>query len=139
MLTAKQIASLELGIGTDARTIITVNAALEWLDENTTIDTSKVERLPACARLFLIKYAEITSMRAGVTSESIEGLSQSFNNKDQSALIWDAAYELLGSYVKSQVRFVQAKPRWSNGMPCKSSISANKALEERLDGTLNQP
>ena len=137
MLTEKQIASLNLGIGTDARTCITVNAAIEWLEKNTTVPTSNIERLPACAKLFLIKYAEITGMRAGVTHESIEGLSQSFSDRDQSALIWDAAYELLGSYVKSQVRFVQAKPRWSNGMPCKSSISANKALEERLDGTLN--
>lgn len=138
MLTEKQIASLNLGIGTDARTCITVNAAIEWLEENTTVPTSNIERLPACAKLFLIKYAEITGMRAGVTHESIEGLSQSFSDRDQSALIWDAAYELLGSYVKSQVRAIQAKPRWSYGIhPCRG-VAANKALEDRLDGTLKQ-
>lgn len=110
MLTQEQIAGLNLGVDTDAKTVITINAALEWIKDHTTIDTTDIDNLPACAKLFMIKYTEIGSMQSGVESESIEGLSLSYGNK--SGMIWDAAYELLGAYVKSPVRFVAAQDRW---------------------------
>ena len=112
-MTAEQIARLNLGVDTnDARTVLTINAALEWLGENTTIDTEDIEHLPSCAKLFMIKYSEISSLQTGVASESIEGLSQSFNQTGAETMIWDAANSLLPGYMKSRVRFVSAKPRW---------------------------
>lgn len=112
-LTSQQIQSLNLGIiPLDARAVLIINAALEWIKENTTIDTDDIENLPSCAKLFLIKYTEISNMRTGVTSESIEGLSQSFASGNQTNLIWDIANDLLGSYVISGVRFVAANPRY---------------------------
>lgn len=112
-MTAEQIASLELGVDTsDARTVLTINAALEWIAENTTIDVEDLESLPSCAKLFMIKYVEIASMQSGVTSESIEGLSQSFGSGSKTNLIWDAATDLLGGYVKSRIRFVPAERKW---------------------------
>lgn len=111
MLTAEQIAALNLGVDTDAKTVITINAALEWIQDHTTIDTSDIDKLPACAKLFMIKFAEIGNMQSGVSSESIEGLSHSYSD-NKSGLIWDAAYEFLGAYVKSPVRFVAAENRW---------------------------
>lgn len=112
MLTAEQIASLNLGIELDAKTVITINAALEWIQDHTTIDTTDIDKLPACAKLFMIKFAEIGSIQSGVTSESIEGLSLSYGESNKSGMIWDAAYDLLGAYVKSPVRFVAAQDRW---------------------------
>ena len=112
-MTAEQIANLNLGIDTsDARAVLTVNAAIEWLTENTTIDTKDLEHLPSCAKLFMIKYIEIANMQSGVTSESIEGLSQSFRSGSHTNLIWDTASDLLGAYLKSQIRFVAAERKW---------------------------
>lgn len=112
MLTQEQIAGLNLGVDTDAKTVITINSALEWMKDHTTIDTDDYENLPACAKLFMIKYAEIGNMQSGVSSESIEGLSIAYGDGNKSGMIWDAAYELLGSYVKSPVRFVAAQNPW---------------------------
>lgn len=112
MLTQEQIVSLNLGVDTDAKTVIMINAAMEWLEEHTTIDTTDIDKLPACAKLFMIKFAEIGNIQSGVTSESIEGLSHSYGESNKSGMIWDIAYELLGAYVKSPVRFVAAQDRW---------------------------
>ena len=136
-MTAQQIANLNLGLALDAKTVITVNAALEWIRDNTTINIKDTANIPACAKLFILKFNEISNLRVGVTSESIEGLSQSFRTDNTSALIWDAAHELLGSYIVSQVRYVQAKPRWNNTMQDYKRACAkrdNEALENRLDG-----
>lgn len=114
MLTAEQIASLKLGINQiNDTTVLQVNAALDWIAQNTTIDTTDIDKLPACARLFLTKFVEINGLRAGVVSEAIEGLSQSFGETNKSTLIWDTAKDLLNGYLKSRVRFVPAKRRWN--------------------------
>ena len=112
MLTAEQIANLNLGIGTDNKTVLAVNAAMDWLKENTTLDVTYVENLPACVQLFIIKFTEISAMQSGVQSESIEGLSLSFSSGNTNDLLWDAAYQLLGGYVKSPIKYVTAKNRW---------------------------
>lgn len=112
-LTSEQIQNLNLGIAPlDARTVVTINAALEFMEENTTINVNDLENLPSCAKLFMMKYAEISNMRTGVVSESIEGLSQSFASGSQTNLIWDVANDLLGSHMKSRVRFVTAERKW---------------------------
>lgn len=112
MLTQEQIAGLNLGVDTDAKTVITINAALEWMKDHTTIDTDDYENLPACAKLFMIKYAEIGNMQSGVSSESIENLSISYGDANKSALIWDVAKDLFGERLKSPVRFVAAQNPW---------------------------
>lgn len=112
-LTSEQIQNLNLGIiPLDSRAVVTVNAALEWLAENTTIETEDLENLPSCAKLFMIKYAEISNVRTGVQSESIEGLSQSFSQSSNENLLWDTANALLSGYLKSRVRFVSAQQKF---------------------------
>lgn len=93
------------------------NTAIEWIANNTTltVDTNNVETvstLPFSAKLFIVKFNEISSMRAGVTSESISGLSQSFSNTDNSSLIWQYACDLLEPWLKPTMQVVTAKRRW---------------------------
>lgn len=111
-MTLQQIESLNLGIKMDAKVELMINAALEWLTENTTIDTEDIEHLPFGARLFLIKFCELNGTQSGVASESIEGLSLSYSTSDTNALLWDIADRLLGKYLKGQVRFVAAGQKY---------------------------
>ena len=112
MLTKEQIESLGLGITIDDKAVLIINAAFEFIAENTTIDTTDLANLPACARLFTIKYTEISNMQIGVQSESIEGLSQTFSQTSNENMLWDTANALLGGYLKSRVRFVTAERKW---------------------------
>lgn len=107
-----ELEKLNLGLTLDAKTEITLNAGIEWLAENTTIDTADAEKFPSCVKLFLLKFCEIQNMQTGVSSESIEGLSLSFDTGNRSDLLWQLAEELLGNYLKGRVRFVAASRRW---------------------------
>lgn len=117
-MTTAQIEVLKLGIyPIDERTTLLVEGAFDWMKENTTLEIDieneeVLKALPACVRLFVIQFVDIMSMSAGVASESIEGLSQSFSNEGKSALIWQSAEELLSNYLKSRVRFVAAQRKW---------------------------
>ena len=111
-MTLEELTKLNLGLTLDTKTEIILNAGVEWLAENTTIDTANIDKFPSCAKLFLIKYCEIQNMQTGVASESIEGLSLSFDTSNKNDLLWQIAEELLGSYIKSRVRFVAATRRW---------------------------
>lgn len=102
--------------GTDDTTVLKAVAALEWIEANTTLnvdpeDPATIENLPATAKLFVGKYVEVLSLKAGVSSQSIEGLSLSFNTTDQGAMLWQLASTLLGGYLR-QVRVFPAKRRW---------------------------
>lgn len=118
-MTAEQIKSLKLGIAPiNDRAILLVESALRWVLDNTTLkfDYEKDEDLKALqpnVRLFVLKYFDAMSMQAGVASESISGLSQSFKTDSASALIWQYAEELLREWLRSPVRYVQAKRRWN--------------------------
>lgn len=117
-MTKQQIELLRLGIAPiDDRVTLIVESGLEWVKNNTTLNfdmnnDEDLKSLPSCVRLFLVKFVDIQMISAGVTSESIEGLSQSFDTGNKSALIWQFAEELLSPYLKSCVRFVSAKKRW---------------------------
>ena len=111
-MTKTELEKLKLGFTIDAQTEIMLNAGLEWLANNTTIDTTKASQIPSGAKLFLIKFCDIQKMQTGVASESIEGLSLSFDTSNKSDLLWQLADELLGSYLKGRVRFVAATSRW---------------------------
>lgn len=94
------------------------NAALEYIAENTTLtvnleDVETVKALPFTAKLFITKYEEVISTSSVVTSESIEGLSQSFKTGDKSDMISDLANTLLGRYLKGRISFIPATKRWN--------------------------
>lgn len=117
-MTKEQVESLKLGISPiDDRTILMIESGLEWVIANTTLDfdmnnDEDLGALPSCVRLFISKFFDIQMLNAGVSSESIEGLSQSFDNGDKSALLWQFANELLSQYLIGNVRFVSAQNRW---------------------------
>lgn len=92
-------------------------AGLEWLAENTTIpvdlkDPEALTRLPARAQLFIRKFGELMQRSTGVTSQSIEGLSMSFDSSGHEAAIRSLANALLSGDLKTGVRVIPAKRRW---------------------------
>ena len=112
-MTKEQIVSLNIGINPiDDKAVLMIESGLEWIKENTDIGFNTLEDLPANVKLFLVKYCEIQSMNTGISSESKEGLSLSFNSNNKASLIWDIAESLLGRHLKGQVRFIQASPKW---------------------------
>lgn len=111
-MTKQELTSLNLGLTLDATMEIILNAGVEWIAANTTINTAKIEDFPSGAKLFLLKFHDLQKLQTGVASESIEGLSLSFDTSDKNALLWQYAEELLGQYLKGRVRFVQSTPRW---------------------------
>lgn len=118
-MTIEQVDSLRLGIApVDSKTIMIIESGIEWLNRNTTLDIDlnndkELKALSASVKLFLIKFFDIQMLEIGVTSESIEGLSQSFSQEKKEDMIWDNAYTLLGDIVKSRVRFVTAQKKWT--------------------------
>ena len=103
--------------GKDSVTVLYAEAALEWMQQNTTLEFDKndagtISELPASAKLFVVKYIETIRRREGVASQSIEGMSQSFVTTDKGTLLWQLATTYLGAYLKSQVRVTPAKRRW---------------------------
>lgn len=117
-MTKEQIELLHLGIAPiDDRTILIVESGLDWVKENTTLEfdtknEADLKALPSCVRLFITKFFDVQMLSVGVASESIEGLSQSFDTSNKSAMIWQFAEELLYPYLKSRIRFVAAKRQW---------------------------
>lgn len=86
-------------------------SALEWIKKNTTFDVT-LDPLPASVEMFIEKYGEIMGLRPGIASESISGLSQSFNG-NISELLKQYASELIGEeFIVSEVRCVLAEDRW---------------------------
>ena len=104
--------------GNDAMELLRAEAALDWMKESTTLvfdkaDAESIKALPACAKLFVVKFSETMRLRSGVTSQSIEGMSQSFDaSEGTDDLIMALAKSLLGNFLKSQVTIYQAKRRW---------------------------
>lgn len=112
-MTKEQIQSLNLGITPiDDRAILIVESGIEWLKKNTTINCDDITALPPSARLFLVKFFDLNAIGAGVSSQSIEGLSLSFDTGNKSDIIWQFAEELLDPYLISRVRFVAASKKW---------------------------
>ena len=117
-MTKEQVEKLELGIAPiDSQSVLMVESALNWINDNTTFnvdheDDEALGKLTANIKLFVIKYVDIMSMRPGISSESLGGMSQSFDSTTKSDLLWQYAYELLGDSVRSQFSFTSAKSRW---------------------------
>ncbi len=117
-MTAQQIELLHLGIAPiDDRVILICESGLEWVKANTTLEfdinnDNDLTALPSVVKLFLVKFFDVNMLSTGVSSESIEGLSQSFDTSDKSAMIWQYATELLSPYLKSGISFIPAQRRW---------------------------
>ena len=116
-MTLDELNAAGIPLSSDAVTLLYAEAALEWMQENTTLvfdkaDAAEIAALPACAKLFVVKYCEAIGRQEGVSSQSIEGLSISFNGGDKANLIWQLARTLLSGYLKSQVRVFPAQRRW---------------------------
>ena len=99
--------------------LLYVESALDWLKANTTLEFDKneletVKNLPSGAKLFIVKFREMMDLPVGVTSESVNGLSQSFSDTLKKDALYELASELLGDYVKSSLSFVSAQPKWRN-------------------------
>lgn len=117
-MTEEQVRNLKLGIAPiDERVILTVESGLEWVNHNTTLNIDmnndeELKALPSCVRLFLTKFVDVQMLSVGVSSESIEGLSQSFGGSDTNSILWQFAQELLSPYLESRITFHTAKKRW---------------------------
>lgn len=117
-MTNQQVENLKLGIAPiNDTTILLVESGLHWVLDNTTLEfdmnnDDDLKALHSNVKLFLIRYIDIMSMRPGISSESISGLSQSYDTSDKSALLLQYASELLSPWLKSQMSFYQAKRRW---------------------------
>lgn len=96
--------------------VLYVESALDWITRNTSlvIDKSSIEQLkalPAGVKLFIVKYREVMSYSAGTTSESVDGLSQSFSEALKGQKLREYAAELMGEYIR-EIRITPARRRW---------------------------
>lgn len=111
MITKEQIEALGLGISPiDDRTCLEVEAAIDWINSNTSLklDIQDVSTFNAKTKLFIISYIDLDMIGNGVASESIEGLSQSFSNNSKFNILWDLAEYYLADYLISKVKFVRS-------------------------------
>ena len=117
-MTTEQAKTLNLGIQPiNEKNCLRIESAFNWVLENTTLnfdvdDMEQLKALPAQVRLFVADYCAIMSISAGVASESIEGLSQSFKSDSKKAQIWELAETYLDKWLVSPVTFVPAVGRW---------------------------
>lgn len=100
-----------LPIGNTVEERIMVDAALEWVKNNTTMEIDPDSELPSNVKLFVMKFNEVMSAQAGVTSESLGGMSQSFDTSDKTVILRQYASELLSPYY-SCAKFVPVGRRW---------------------------
>ncbi len=118
MLTLDDFQAAGIPLQGDGQTVLLqANAAAEWLAANTTLsldplDAASLQALPSTAKLFIAQFCALVNKPIGVTSESIEGLSQSFSSGDRSNDIWVLADSLLSDWIPSQVGIFPAKQRW---------------------------
>lgn len=93
-------------------TRIIVDSAIEWVKSNTTMELDPGEELPANVKLFALKFYEVMSAQAGVTSESLGGMSQSFDAAGSAAILRQYAAQLLAPYYASG-KFIPMPGRWA--------------------------
>lgn len=101
-----------LSLPLEASDELYVSSAVQWLAHNTTLDIEDTESFPDAGRLFIVKYTEVMKADGNVTSESIAGMSQSFNTKATGDRLWELALALLQPWLKSQVSFKTATKKW---------------------------
>lgn len=113
-MTANDFINAGIPIDDTPISLLYAETAIDWIERNTTlkIDKNNLAEIPAGAKLFIMRYSGIMKRDTTVASESLGSLSQSFKNDTTSDLIWDIASELIGQYLKGQVKFTVAENRW---------------------------
>ncbi len=121
-MTADEYAAAGIELDDTSTTgLLTADAALDFVLAYTSLkfDTSSVDdvtALPAAVKLFVLKFCDLTvTYNAGITSESLGGMSQSFGDSDLNDLLFGLLYSLLGKWAKSQVHITQAGRKWRYG------------------------
>lgn len=107
-------------INPDDTELLMAQSAIEYIKANTTLEVDadnleSIKALPASAKLFVVKYTELMRAESGISSESLGGMSQSFDTSGRDKQLFTLLNSLLGSYAKSQLRFKAASRRWENG------------------------
>ena len=106
------LANLPLDLS-DAATAVMVDAALDWVARNTTVEIDQEAELPANVKLFVVKYCDLFGQTAGVASESLGGMSQSFTGSGSLGMTLAAlARQLFGDAYTGGSRFIVAGNRW---------------------------
>lgn len=117
-MTAEELKALNLPIEANATNCLYVGAAIDWVNLHTRLVIDKeslkdsVAALPDGAKLFICRYCEIMAADGNVTSESIGGMSQTFGTATKTAQLYQLASELIGEYLKGQVRSVPNVSKW---------------------------
>lgn len=97
----------------DPETAVMIDAALKWIQDNTTLELDPEAELPSNVKLFIVKFTQLFSQPSGVASESLGGMSQSFSTSGGTAfLLSDLASQLFGAAYKGRNRFIPLKSRW---------------------------
>lgn len=96
---------------------LNVESCLDWLKANTSLefdvdDEESLCQLPGSVKLFICKYHELFSRDTHITSESIGGMSQSFDTTSRYDLLWQLANELIGDYLTGGIKVFVAKRKW---------------------------
>ncbi|MCM1544960.1 MAG: hypothetical protein NC110_06635 [Ruminococcus sp.] len=99
-------------VSTNSPDIVYYESAIEYIADNTTLEVQNVSALPFCAKLFVQKYVEAMKRDFSVSSQSLSGMSQSFNNGNIDDIIENLARGLLGKYLKSSFQFIPMKRKW---------------------------
>ena len=117
-MTFEELKALRLPIEEIEVNRLYAGAAIDWINHNTTLVVDKgnvvesVAALPDGAKLFICRYCEVLSTDGNVTSESIGGMSQSFGSMSKAQQLWQLAGELMGEYVKGQLRSIPHVSKW---------------------------
>lgn len=116
-MTMEELSCLGLPIPGNELNLLYVNSALDWLAGHTTLDVAgddfgKVAALPSCAKLFLVKFCEVSGRDVSVASEAVGPMSQSFSSAGSDKLVMGLARQLLKAYLKPNVQFIPCKRRW---------------------------
>lgn len=106
------------GLPQDESLSLLAESALEWIAHNTTLSITgtgydELIMLPASARLFVKEFVGVLNRGAGVQSESIEGLSQTFTTDSVEKQIWALANQLLMPWLRTQCRFIPSQKYWT--------------------------
>lgn len=117
-MTVEELKALNLPIKESEKACLYVGAAVDWVNNHTTLVIDKdnlkdsVAALPDGAKLFLCRYYEVMSTDGNVTSESIGGMSQSFGTASKAAQLYQLASELMGEYLRGQISCVPNVSKW---------------------------
>lgn len=108
-----------IGLADTPENNLNVESALEWLTRSTTLDIDK-ENLSPSVKLFVLKYSQLMTNHTGIASESISGLSQSFETgRSLESQLYDLASSIFGNdCLKSTVTVLSGEDKWDYGCNC---------------------